>query len=50
MKNEKKFYDEMSKLSDEDLVGELHSIIKEGKPYYVVKSLIIQQVQRERNN
>ena len=48
MKNEMKYFQNMKELSDEELQEEFNNVIEDGKPYYVIKSLIIQQVQRER--
>jgi hypothetical protein len=48
MKDEMKYFHKMQELSDEELQKEYTNVIDSGKPYYVVKSLIIQQVQRER--
>ena len=48
MKNEMKYFQKMKELSDEELQEEFNNVIEDGKPYYVIKSLIIQQVQRAR--
>ena len=48
MKDEMKYFHKMQELSDEELQEEFNNVIEDGKPYYVIKSLIIQQVQRAR--
>jgi len=48
MKDEIKYFHKMQELSDEELQEEFNNVIEDGKPYYVIKSLIIQQVQRAR--
>lgn len=48
MKDEMKYFQKMQELSDEKLQEEYMNQISSDKPYCIVKSLIIQQVQRER--
>ena len=48
MKDEMKYFHKMQGLSDEELQNEYINQINSDKPYCIVKSLIIQQVQRER--
>ena len=48
MKGEMEYFHKMQELSDEELQNEYINQINSDKPYCIVKSLIIQQVQRER--